>query len=270
MSNIRTCSLLLTSLFALSFAQLFITSVAHAIPIVQTLRYSLPSVPSGAGSISAPLLVNSFDASVGTLDSVNLLWSGTITSSFLLPSNFTVADGGAPIPVPYTYNLSIRNSIGGTGDLSSMSFLNDSTQIFSGTSPGGNFSTPLVFQYAFSHNVTLTEFTDLSGFAPVTDLFTLRAGDPGARSSVPSAFLTGVERSDFASSLPIQLLLPSHSVSSLLIGNGGLLGGSLQVNSAVSITYNYTSSDFIVSEPGVVGLLAIGFVGLFFAKRRKT
>lgn len=246
------------------------TLLAVALPasgdiIQQSESFSIAMFPAPGTETTLPLFLDYFDPSVGTLDSVEITMSGNVIVQLFLPANFGLSLDGA-FPIPYQYQIEVSHDIGASGF--PMSFLNPSLDVFLGLAPGGTATSPFLTEFDFSHETTLTDFTDLSGLAPVVDTYTQLQGNLSGV-HVPTSFLIGTHRSDFVSTDPFLVLLPSLGFDATLFGVPGAILGSVQMNGMLDVTYNYTPPDVTsVPEPGTLTLFGIGLLGLGFARRK--
>lgn len=192
----------------------------------------------GGGPAPTAVIIDSFDPRLGTLNSVEIVMSGRTTTEVLLPPSFIVIPPVGVIPHPYTFDIQLSHDIGATSF--PMSFLNTSLDVWTGVAPGGESFFPFAIQYDFSHEATLTDLTDLTGFAPVTDTY-IPLGIPRS-SNIPTVALVNADRDDFASIVPVLVLTPSHGASASAIGNqGGIpIIGVVSTNGTLDITYDYT------------------------------
>ena len=199
------------------------------------------------------VMLQPFDTSLGTLDSVEVTIDGTITANIVTQPNYDLV-GGAAIPIPINYLVAgTQNFIGGGGG-SGFSWEVPATFFFSGLGLG--FGEPEVSVNAFTYSFRFTHQTDLTGFAGIS------SSGPAASPGVAFGTLSG-----FTSPI-LPFLIETMDLEG---GNGA--GGTFlysTVEGAIIVEYDYTPTPTApASEPGTLLLLGSGILGLAVCLRAR-
>jgi len=192
---------------------------------------------------------DSFDKSLGTLDSVDVTLNGLLSLA-LLPSTNLVPAGNSVVPVPYAVTGQVIESFQGSAfDSSPPGNILSVTGLADGAGGPINVFAPINLDFHFDAT------TDISGFT-----------------SSGSGFLFTGHRSDFALG-PFAIPLIETSVANFI--NTTFLPVQMftsDLEGAIIVQYNYTPpppNPTSVAEPSVIALLGIGLC-ILAIRRRKT
>jgi hypothetical protein len=225
-----------------------LTGILLALPALASAT-TLTEFTSGNITGSSSLTgIAGFNPALGTLTSVEVTITGTLSATLLTTP--TIGPGGVPIPMPYT--VSINQNFTGSPSHDLFSFASPSTFMFSGISTGGTQVVTSTFNYTFHFNGT----TDIVGFAGVSA--------SGSAPLIPPGLAFGTLAGFTGSAIPLsELVLTSPGVSvGATVTSASSTGGIL-------VEYDYTpASTAPVPEPCGFMLLGVGFAGLAFASRR--
>ena len=236
--------------------------------IDQSLSFnlSLPLVP-GSPTIGSPLIFDAFDPALGILESVTVSLDGATTTAGTLPLSVTADPSGVVVPVPYVYDIAVRQ------DFPELRFLNTPEVRYVG-SVTSTTAIPFASVANFNHSIVLDATTDLAGLATVGSASVvaqpLNLG--GTVISIPPgvAFLT---RQDFIGAVPgvtLPLLqFPTLSYTAAAPVASGVLTGTVSSQGRMRIRYTFEPA-VNVPGPGTLGLVLAGLAlpGLGSALRR--
>jgi len=238
-------------------------AVAGVIFQQQQFNIPAPVIPGDSSRAGGLILLDRFDASRGTLDSVEVGITGRITLNARLPGN-TVDNGvGGILPSPYSYLFQIEQSLPG------FNFLNQPELSLVGANVIGPEDFVATYDYTYSFIFDAT--SDLFGFAPIDTSETLVASR-GTASATPPIAAVG-DRGDFSSlvSGSTLLFLPVLELDVTLAdgynGSGGLPSGQLSSVGSIAVTYRFTESVSTLSEPASLSAMLFGLIAFCFARR---
>ncbi|MCC6163331.1 MAG: hypothetical protein IT182_08285 [Acidobacteria bacterium] len=243
-------------------------TIASADIITQVRAFELSSrvTVSGSGMADA-LFFEWFDASLGTLDRVDVTIDASLLMQLFLPTSFIPTPSG-PIPVPYLYN--IRTSLDFDGPASD--FLTVPQVMVTGEAPGGTGHTPLVASAGITHEFSYTATSDLVGFAVVASTHSPLSASLGVVTAVPPVLSSG-ERDDFVAPVggvplivvPILRTSPPSFAGALLPGT---FNGTLTARGRMTITYDFTPAPPPASVPeSGTSMLVVGGLLALIARR---
>lgn len=196
-----------------------------------------------------------FDASLGTLDRVDVTIDGVLTVQGILPENGFFDGSGAFVPLPYGYRVDVDQAFTGAG-AEFFDFAGSGRFILNGMATGlqGAFA----FVVPFSYGMTFDSTTDLIGF----DLPATSAGlipPPGGVVAPRSQFLD--------INVIVNQMLLNHSFA--VIPQGGPLPIVTSVSAAGTLQMDYSYTAVSAPEPAALGLFLTGLATLGL-RRRKT
>ncbi len=229
----------------------------------QPFNVSAPVVPGNSVGGGSLVLLDRFDASSGTLDSVEVGISGRLTLNASLPSNFIDLGPGGVIPGPYSYSFQIEQSLQG------FTFLSQPTLSLSGSGVIGPEAFVATYDYSYSFIFDAT--SDLTGFAPVTTSDTFLASR-GTATAIPPIGAVG-DRGDFSALVPgVPLpIIPVLELDTILFdgynGSGGPPSGLVSSVGSVALTYHFTDPVTTLSEPAALFAMLFGLMAFCFARR---
>ena len=223
---------------------LALAGTSQAGVITQSQNFNISSeVSNGVANAVGVNVFNTFDTSLGQLDSVDLQITGTILGRIRFPG--LVVPGP---PVPVLYDIELQQSFGG------IQFALTPTRFYSGQGLAG---TELDILILYRHTMTFNRTLD--GFTPIT---TTGGFD------VPPAFATNL-MADFESNIGFPLfILPTLSITPNFIVPIMTTIGDVNSVGVIEIEYNFTESPIPVPEPGTLGLLGAGLLGLAFRRKK--
>jgi hypothetical protein len=232
--------------FALLALTTFFASNAAATVITQSTTFT--QAPT------SPILLNSFDPNLGTLNRVELSLSGQIVVTVETPPNLSPMG----VPLPYQFQVRLEQSLQGQGDFD-VGFLLDALyfeppQVATGAGGVVQIVQPFLFQVVFDAT------TDLPGISHPS--FT-------GPDVVPPVF---GRREDFVSAIPgiSTPLLALHELNPVLVFSTGpsltpliLPNGTLNA----ALLYDFTP---VVRAPEPGTLLLLGLALVLVARRKRT
>jgi hypothetical protein len=242
-------------------------AAAHADVITQTRAFNLSSAATlGGGGDADVLLFNQFDATAGTLDSVDVFIDGQLTFALQLPASFVAVP--APTPVPYAFDIVAALDFGGQAS----DFLVTPGVRLQGPAPGGPAPFPLAALDVFTHSFSYTAASDLAGLAVVTTTHGAQVTTLGSLSTIPPGLTSGL-RQDFDAPGPgIPLLVAPQLLLAppLFLGatEPATFSGVVSAAGTVRIVYNFTPNPPAVPEPAALVLLVAGGTAAWARRRR--
>ncbi|MGB4064850.1 MAG: PEP-CTERM sorting domain-containing protein [Azonexus sp.] len=194
--------------------------------------------------------IQTFDQSLGTLNSVQLNLNGFLSVSGTYTPNM-VWGGLVPTPVPYGVNFKVDHALYGAVGLDGFGFSTPATYLFSTVAtgiPGEGY----MFQKAFNFDFVFDDLSDLLGFA-------LPSNTSGP--NIPPTLINGLT-AEFAHS---NLLLFSRLITE---DHSGMPNVPLiSLHALLSVTYDYTPIQQ-VPEPDTLVLLGISLLSLAASCRK--
>ncbi|HLG53816.1 MAG TPA: PEP-CTERM sorting domain-containing protein [Vicinamibacterales bacterium] len=236
----------LTCLLGLTIATLSLPFRASADTIVDVASFAF----SGTNFAFDGFQIQPFDPLLGTLDEVSIGITGVLNVSaptLVLP--LPPPPGGPGGFLGYSYRIDVTNEfVGLFGNLFELS--PEAQFAFTGFASGAGEQA--VFSQLFTYGFTLTNITDLIGFAPV---------DSSGVTIPPFAV---AQRSDFLPTLADQYVMETRFAGSFTQGIPTPI--SLSGGGTVQTTYRYTPTP--VPEPTTLFLFVTGTLGLLAARRK--
>jgi hypothetical protein len=215
---------------------------------------------SFSGSVTDAMAINPFDPALGTLTSVDVSISGTLSVSGTTSQNMVQSSPGVFVPVPYNYQVNVTQDFFGLAG-KYFDFGNPASFTFTGTASGAGGS--LAFVTNFGYSFTFDATSDLVGFVLPSSSSTVGILIP------PPGGVTGL-RSDFLrTNIPLDEIDMIQTWSSQSLFGGVPSPQISSVNSAgvLQITYNYTPTP--VPEPSSLALLGLGVTWLAAGRYRR-
>lgn len=247
---------------------IFAPAAVHADVITQTRAFSLSSAATlGGGADTGALLFDQFDATLGTLDSVDVSINGQLAFFLLLPASFVTVP--ELVPVPYAFDVRATLDFGGQAS----DFLLTPEVRVQGGAPGGGASFPLIAFDMFTHSFSYTAASDLAGLAAVTTANGPQFTSLGSLSTIPPTFTSG-QRQDFDAPGPaVPLLVTPQLVLAAPLFAGATapetFGGVVTAEGSVRIVYTFTPNAQTVPEPATTVLLVGGGATALALRRRR-
>lgn len=237
---------------------LALPSLAPAAVITQNLGFNTStSIVNTNGQNVSPLVFNSFDTNLGTLDTVDI----RITGDLLVNVTSPPSTQGSP-PSSYVFGLTSELRFGGFG------FLINPSVIANGTNNGAVM--PHTFNYGYTFTATLDATSDSLGFAAISSSILLTSAGLAANAvNPPFMSLTRAALSANAPGIPF-IVSPQLTVSGFS-SDAVAPSGTATSTGNIAIAYNYTPLAVAMPEPGSLTLLAFGLiVGLRTWNRRSV
>jgi len=227
-----------------------VVAIAAAVSAFEALPAKADLVSITSASFSGNSTTSSFapfDATLGTLNSVNVLINGTFNILTAPPAYL----GPGNAPISYLFSVAASQSFTGLGGQGFTTLAAPAPFIGAALSDGTGaaVSVPIPFAYGF----TLTAGSDLAGGTP----------------SSQGGFIDG-KRSDFIGILPIQEVITESAMFWT-----GTLPVAILVASAdgnAQITYDYTPPAPVVAavpEPASLGMFGAGLLAFIGLRRRQ-
>lgn len=242
------------------------TSRAGVITQSSDFDLSVPLIPGSVGTADAGFLfLERFDTSLGTLTQVDIDITARTVVVGSLPASQVPVPGGL-LPQPYAFSLEIAHDFGlwpvpgGVG----------SPVIRYVGNASGN-PTSFVSTIDFSHALSITELTDLIGFAPVSTSSTTSGSIEGATAVFIPPVTSSVERADFEApipGIPLTLIFPVLDYTWVGQGVGGPVSGSVGSTGTITVSYLYDGNQVPMPEPGAIALLVTGLALWGHSRRR--
>lgn len=236
----------------MKWTTVFVFAIALALPvlapaamIMQNLGFntSTPIVNTNGINV-APLVFNSFDTNLGTLDTVDIRITGNLLVNVTSPPA-----SQSTSPTPYVFGLTSELEFGGFG------FVINPSVIANGTNNGTVM--PHIFNYAYSFAATLDATSDLLGLATISTSSLLTSGGLTANEVNPP--FMSLSRTALSANVPglPYLVLPRLTVSGFSSAAVAPSGTATSTGN-VAITYHYTPHAVAMPEPASLVLLVIG------------
>jgi len=252
----------LSATILLLFSSLLV-NLAHSALITQDKSISLIGLPVTSGPFQDPVILDTFDPSIGVLNSVRITYSGQTTINLSLPASFNIIAFGQLVPASYSYVFNLKQNISG------LSLPFDSELIYAGSAGLGQ--TNLYSVYDFSYDILLTEATDLLGITSSNLSQNFVAGLPAGGVVSPPVIFNQL-RSDYEAGGPLTILSPTLTISAVVPIVNAIqppVSGSIGVAGDFSVIYDYTPTPIpIPATIWLFGTAVIGLVG--FSEGRKT
>lgn len=232
--------------------------LAAAAVITQNLGFDTSTnIVNSNGTNVSPLVFNSFDTSLGTLDTVDI----RITGNLLVNVTSPPSPLGTP-PPPYVFGLTTELEFGGLG------FPINPSVIATGTNNGAVM--PHALNYGYTFTASLDAVSDSLGFAAInTSSLLTSAGLTVNEVRPPFMSLSRAALSANGPGIPF-IVLPQLSVSGFSSA-AVAPSGSANSRGNISVTYDYTPRAVAMPEPNSMALIALGVIGaLRTPKRRRT
>jgi hypothetical protein len=211
---------------------------APAVPLSQFLSYS--------GSNFDAEQATPFDASLGTLDSVDVLIRGQLSASGITAVNST--GGPVPIPLPYSYSVEISQRFFGVSG-KYFEFFDPARFVFDAIASGTGES--FTFVTAYTYEFDFDAASDLAGF-------TLPSVSSSSGTLFPPPTGIGGLRADFLAALPpIDEIHLVQSASATALGAPPPVVATFNTSAVMEIRYNYTPAAQAVPAPGSGALLVL-------------
>ncbi len=232
----------------------FVFACAFALPvstpaavITQNLGYNTSTnIVNTNGTNVSPLVFNSFDINLGTLDTVDI----RITGNLLVNVTSPPSPQGSP-PSPYVFGLTNELEFGGLG------FLLNPSVITTGTNNGTVM--PHALNYGYTFTASLDATSDSLGFAAIsTSSLLTSVGLSANEVSAPFMSLARAALSANAPGIPF-IVFPRLTVSGFSSATVSPSGTAASTGN-IAITYNYTPLALAMPEPGSLALLAFSLI----------
>jgi hypothetical protein len=221
-------------------------------PALADVRVSVSSFSTVDGTTAQAFIgVTPFDATLGSLDSVNVTINGVLTVTGITVPN--IAGPAGPVPYPYLVSVS-QDYFGLLGKY--FDFNGDATFLIQGQASG--VGEPLSILRPFNYGFTFNETTDLIGFVI-----------PSVSGGVipPGGGVSG-SLSDF-----LDTIVPIDEIDLVQTATAFALSPPVVVTSthaagAIIIQYNFTPAQATVPAPNTGALLTLGLVAFALSRRR--
>ncbi len=243
-----------------AFAAALIGSIGASAPSANAALLVRSADFSPPGTAAPQVAFQAFDPSLGTLNSVELVLSGTITATFPTPA---LADPqGAP--VPYDFSATVTQSFVGLGGLSGFGFGAPAQFQLSGLvasgEAGGVVSVPLIFSYT----MRFTELSNVTGFGSLAS-FSGPTVPPPRVGGTLQMFIAGPDTAT-------PLIIGQTATPPIGLGEIGRIIGSSVMSGAASLTFDYSAAappPQPIPEPPMLWLVGLAAVAAVAAKRRR-
>lgn len=249
-------------LFVSRAARACLTAAVVLLGVRQASAAQILQFRNFSGTAFDAVHVDPFDGTLGTLDSIDVDISGSLTVVGITGQQM-IPVGNLLSPIPYNYQLDVTQTFQGLAN-QFFHFNGPATFNLPGIASGGGEA--FAMSTSFSYTFTLNAFSDLAGFTvPVTSssagvLIPPAAGVTGLRSHFVDGF-SPLEEIDFFQTQATVAAFGALT-SPFVIAN-------TSTNGLLQITYDYTPAPVVaaVPEPGTITLVGAGLAAL--ARRRK-
>jgi hypothetical protein len=250
-----------------------IAATARGGVITQVTSFDLSTpfaVGTGASADPGFAFLERFDESLGALTRVDISISGTMHVQGELSQSLVCTIGCVTSAYPFSLEIAHDFGLWPAG-------LTGPRTIYTGTASGGHIPEFAAF-VDFSHDVSFTDTTDLLGFALISSSSTPTGSLLGFPAIVIPPITSALQRGDFDAPVPgIPFASIFPVVSWLAIGTptgnvgGPPIQGELRSNGRIDLTYTYEdAAPPAVPEPATLMLMAWGWIGLRFVRRRRS
>lgn len=230
--------------FACTFA---LPALAPAAVITQNLGFNTSTnIVNTNGTNVSPLVFNSFDTSLGALDTVDIRITGNLVVNVTSPPSPL----GTP-PPPYVFGLTTELEFDGLG------FPINPSVITTGTNNGAVM--PHALNYGYTFTASLDAASDSLGFAAInTSSLLTSAGLSANEVNAPFMSLGRAAVSANAPAIPF-IVFPRLTVSGFSSAAVSPSGTAASTGN-IAITYHYTAPAVVMPEPGSLVLLVFGLI----------
>lgn len=231
----------------------------HALTVTASDFYLETLIATGATLKNSIQSATPFNPTLGTLEDIDLFFSGTVYFDINPASNF-IPCGQAFCPAPYTVAPTLSIDIDGLNGFYGF----DAPISVSGFVSVSGTGSPVLFMGNYSFRYNYNDFLDQ--FIGPTDV-----GVSGFTSFQPPINFVNSSLNDFIDSGSlIDDLLVSYELSFIEEGKNTAIPTITQATSVLQVQTTYTFTPHGVPESSSLVLIALGIVGLGFIRKRKA